>query len=172
MTGTSCHMRHNNANMFDIRPVPSSRKVIKIGDRCRLRVKYIGSMDVVFHGYMDKKTTLLTGCCYVTGLGSDLYSLHTFQRTNLIISDASGAQIIGNDKAFPFNSIASYLRANHFPAKTVGAKWKAMYAYGILRQLRHPVPPPPTGSHIIHVLLVFRVPRIRLFLRMMHCMPV
>lgn len=53
-SGASCHMMRNNANMYNIRPPPPGREVITIGDKCELRVEYVGSKDVDFHGYLDE----------------------------------------------------------------------------------------------------------------------
>lgn len=41
-SGASCHMMHKNP--------PPGRQTSTIGDRRKLRVKYIGNIDVVFHG--------------------------------------------------------------------------------------------------------------------------
>lgn len=49
-SGASCRMKHKNTSMSDISPPPPSRKAITFGDKRRLRVEYIGSIDIVFHG--------------------------------------------------------------------------------------------------------------------------
>ena len=87
----------------------------------------------------------LIDVAYLPGLGFNLYSLHAVQRTHLIVSDASGTHIIGANLTFPRSSSGSYLRATRLPAGTVGARRRQrdMRATNLLRQLRHPIPPPP-----------------------------
>ena len=101
-------------------------------------------MDVIFHGKSDQRITL-TDVAYVAGLGFNPYSLHAVQRTHLIVSDASGTHIIGANLTFPRSSSGSYLRATRLPPGTVEARRRqgGMRATNLLRQLRHPIPPPP-----------------------------
>ena len=101
-------------------------------------------MDVVFHGKTDQGITLID-VAYVPDLGFNLHSLHAVQRTHLIVSDASGMHIIGANLTFPRSSSGSYLGATRLPAGTVGARRRQgdMRATNLLRQLGHPIPPPP-----------------------------
>lgn len=48
----------NNSNMYDMRPLLPGREVITIGDNRRLKVEFIGNIDIVFHGYTDERATL------------------------------------------------------------------------------------------------------------------
>ena len=96
--------------------------------------------DVIFHRKTDQRITLID-VAYVPGLGFNLYSLHAVQRIHLIVSDASGTHIIGENLTFHRSSSGSYLRATRLPAGTVGAR---------RRQLRHPVPPPPSRDVTWH----------------------
>lgn len=93
------------------------------GDRRRVRVEHVESVDVVFHGYTDEPRTLVDAS-YVPDLGFSSYSLHAVRRTHLVISDALGAHVIGTSVTFPRNSSGSYLRAARLPARTRGAKRK------------------------------------------------
>ena len=116
-------------------------------------------MGAIFHEKSDQRTTLID-VAYVPALGFSLYSLHAVQRTHLIVSDASGTHIIGANLTFPRSSSGSYLRATRLSAGTVGARRRQgdMRVTNLLRQLGHPIPPPPqeipprrnmyaTGSH-------------------------
>ena len=143
-SGASCHMTHDRTRIYNVRPPPPGRETITIGDRRGIKVEYIGNMDVVFHGKSDQRITLID-VAYVPGLGFNLYSLHAVQTTHLIVSDASGTHIIGANLAFPLNNNGSYLRATWILAGTVGARrsQEAFCAANLLRQLRHPIPPPP-----------------------------
>ena len=143
-SGASCHMTHDRTRMYNVRPPPPGRETITIGDRRRIRVEYIGNMYVISHGKTDQRITLID-VAYVPGLGFNLYSLHAVQRTHLIVSDASGTHIIGANLTFPRSSSGSYLRATRLPAGTVGARRRQgdMRATNLLRQLGHPIPPPP-----------------------------
>ena len=144
-SGASCHMTQNGTRMYSVRPPPLGRETITIGDRRRIKVEYIGNMDVIFSGKSDQRITLLIDVAYVPDLGFNLDSLHAVQRTHLIVSDVSGTHIIGANLTFPRSSSGSYLRATRLPAGTVGARRKQgdMRANNLLRQLGHPIPPPP-----------------------------
>ena len=143
-SGASCHMTHDRSIIYNVRPPPPGRETITIGDRRRIKVEYIGNMDVIFHEKSDQRTTLID-VAYVPALGFSLYSLHAVQRTHLIASDESGTHIIGANLTFPRSSSGSYLRATRLHAGTVGAKRRQgdMRATNFLRQLGYPIPPPP-----------------------------
>lgn len=123
-SGVSCHMTHNNSKMYDIGLPSPGREVITISDRRGLRVGWIESIDIMFHGYTDERATL-TDISYIPGLGFNLYSaVHSASRTSIVIVDALGAHIIGTKGAFPRNTSGSYLDATRHPARTVEAKGK------------------------------------------------
>lgn len=44
--------------MYDIKPSPPSRQAITIGDKHRLKVECVGSIDKAFRGYTDKCVAL------------------------------------------------------------------------------------------------------------------
>ena len=142
-SGVSGHMTHDGTRMYNARPPPPGRETITIGDRRRIKVEYIGNMDVIFHGKSDQRITLID-VAYVPDLGFNLYSLHAVQRTHLIVSDASGTYIIGASLTFSRSSSGSYLRATRLPAGTVGARRRQgdMRATNLSRQLGHPIPRP------------------------------
>ena len=120
-SSASCHMTHDRTRIYNVRPPPPGRETITIGDRRKIKVEYIGNVDVIFHGKTDQRITLFD-VAYVPGLVFNLYSLHAVQRTHLIVSDAPGTHIIGADLTFPRSSSGSYLRATRLPAGTVGAR--------------------------------------------------
>ena len=107
-------MTHDITRMYNVRPPPPGRETITIGDRRRIKVEHIGNMDVISHGTSDQRIPL-TDVAYVPGLGFSLYSLHAVQRTHLIVSDASGTHILGENLTFPRSSSGSYLRATGSP---------------------------------------------------------
>ena len=74
-SGASCHMTHDRTRMYNARPPPPGRETITIGDRRRIKVEYIGNIDVIFHGKSDQRITLID-VAYVPDLGFNLYSLH------------------------------------------------------------------------------------------------
>ena len=82
-SGASCHMTHDRTRMHNARPPLPGRETITIGDRRRIKVEYIGNMDVIFHGKRDQRITLID-VAYVPDLGFNLYSLHAVQKTHLI----------------------------------------------------------------------------------------
>ena len=66
------------------------------------------------------------------------------QYTHVVISDASGTHLIGIGLTFPRDSRPLYVRVIRLLARSVGKgpRKKTIYA-DLLRQLRHPIPPPP-----------------------------
>ena len=143
-SGASCHMTHDRIRIYNVRPPPPGRETTTIGDRRRIKVKYFGNMDVIFHGKSDQRITLLD-VAYVPNLGFNLYSLHAVQRTHLIVSNASGTHIIGANLTFPRSSSSPYFRATRLHAGTVRARRRQgdMRVTNLSRQLGHPIPPPP-----------------------------
>ena len=133
-SGASCHMMNDRTRMYNARPPPPGRETITIGDRRRIKVGYIGNMDVIFHGKRDQRITLI-GVAYVPDLGFNLYSLHAVQRTHLIVSDTFGTHIIGANLTFPRSSRGSHFRATRLPAGNVGARRRQgeVHATNLLR---------------------------------------
>ena len=76
--GASCHMTDDRTRMHNVRPPPPGRETITIGDRRRIKVEYIGNMDIIFLGKSDQRITLID-VAYVPDLGFNLYSLHHSQ---------------------------------------------------------------------------------------------
>lgn len=101
-------------------------------------------IKISFHQYTDERRTFID-VSYVPGLGFDLYSLHAVQRTNIVISDASGVHIIGTNVMSSRNSSGSCLCAPLLPTRTVGAKRKAE-STNANDILRHPVSPSPSET--------------------------
>ena len=58
-SGASCHMTHGGTRMYIARPPPPGRETITIEDRRRIKVEYVGNMDVIFHGKSDQRITLI-----------------------------------------------------------------------------------------------------------------
>ncbi|CAN0325994.1 unnamed protein product, partial [Ascophyllum nodosum] len=73
-SGASCHMTHDGTRMYNARLRPPGRETITIGDRRRIKVEYVGNMDVIFHGKSGQRITLID-VAYVPDLGFNLYSL-------------------------------------------------------------------------------------------------
>lgn len=80
-------------------PLPG-RVAITIEIKCRLMVECVGNIDIEFHGFTDKRTTL-TDVPHIPGLGFNLYSVHAVSRTNLVLFDSLGAHVIGTRVTFP-----------------------------------------------------------------------
>ena len=51
----SCPMTHDRTRIYNVRPALPGRETITIGDRRRIKVEYIGNMDVTFHGKSDQR---------------------------------------------------------------------------------------------------------------------
>ena len=80
-SGASYHMTLDGTRTYNVKPPPPGRETITIGDRRKIKVKYIRNMDVIFHGKTDQRITLID-VAYAPGLGFNLYSLHAVQRTH------------------------------------------------------------------------------------------
>ena len=65
-SGASCHMTHDRTRICYVRPPPPGRETITIGDHRKIKVEYIGNMDVLFHGNIDQRITLID-VAYVPG---------------------------------------------------------------------------------------------------------
>ena len=173
-SGASCHMTHDRTRMYNPRPPPPGRETITIGDRRRIKVEYIGTMDVISHGKSNQRIILID-VAYVPDLGFYLYSLHAVQRIHLIVSDASGTHIIGENLTFPRSSSGSYLRATRLPAGTVGVRRRqgGMRATNLLRQLGHPIPPRRRKSPSAETCarLVYKIQMIRELLQYWNRLP-
>ena len=103
----SYHTTHDRTRIYNVRPPPPGSETITIGDRRRIKVEYIGNVDMIFQRKSDQRITLIH-VAYVQGLEFNLYPLHAVQRTHLIVSGASGTHIIGENLTFPRSSSGSY----------------------------------------------------------------
>ena len=117
----SCHMTHDRTRIYNMKPPPPVREKITIRDRRKIKVEYIGNMDVIVHGKTDQRITLID-VAYVPGFEFNLCSLHAVQRTHRIGSHASGKHTVGANLMFLRSSIGLYLRATRLPAGTVRAR--------------------------------------------------
>ena len=124
----SCHMTNNAECMYDLRTPPPERQEITIGDGRRQKVEYIGNIDVVFHGTNDVPITICD-VSYVPGLGFNLFSFHTVQKTHRVVLDAAGAHIADKGITFPRETTGSYLRATRIAPKTIGFKPRTNIAW-------------------------------------------
>ena len=115
-SGASFRTTHDMTSIYNVRPPPPGRETITIRDRRRIKVEYIGNMDIIFYGKSDQRITLID-VAYVPSLGVNLYSLYAVQITHLILSDASGTHIIGANRTSPRSSSGSYLRTTRLPAR-------------------------------------------------------
>ena len=57
-SGASCHMANDASKMYCVRPPLSDQQEVTTSDGTRLRVEYVGNIDVVFHGRSDEPITL------------------------------------------------------------------------------------------------------------------
>ena len=76
---------------------------------------------MLFHGRIDEPITLCD-VSYVPDLKFNLFSFHKAQQTHVIILDAEGTHIMGENLTFPCEKSGSYLRATRLAPGTVGAK--------------------------------------------------
>ena len=151
-SGASCHMTHNCSSMYDIRSPPPGRDVVVIGDGRKLRVKCVGSIDVMFHGCTDARNTL-HDVSYVPGLGFNLYSLHAIQRNNVVFLDASGVHVIRAGITFTRGNKRSCVQGSRLSPRSIPnhARQADVYASDMLRQLRHPIPPSEVSRSSSHM---------------------
>ena len=70
-SGASRHMTHDRTRIYNMSPPPPGRETITIGGRRKIKVEYIGNMDVIFHGKTDQRITLID-VVYVPGLGFNM----------------------------------------------------------------------------------------------------
>ena len=120
-SGASCHMTNDASKMYCVKPSLPDKKEVITRDGSRLRVAYIGNNDVLFHGRSEEQITLID-VSYVPGLNFNLFSFRKAQQTLVIILDAAGGHIMGNNRTFPCEKSGSYLRVTRLVPGTVGAK--------------------------------------------------
>ena len=114
-------MTNDASKMYCVRPPLSDRQRAITSDGTRLRVEYIGNIDVLFHGRSEEQITLIDAS-YVTDLKFVFFSFNKAQQTHVIILDAAGAHIMGSYLTFPCEKSGSYFRATRLAPGTVGAK--------------------------------------------------
>ena len=76
---------------------------------------------MLFHGRSEEQITLID-VSYVPGLNFNLFSFRKAQQTLVIILDAAGGHIMGNNFTFPCEKSGSYSRVTRLVPGTVGAK--------------------------------------------------
>ena len=117
-------MTNYAAKMYCVIPPPSDQREVTTNDGTRLVVKYVRNVDdVVFRGRSDEPIRLCD-VSYVPGLRFNLFSFHEARQTHVIILDAVGAHIMGENLTFPCEKSGSYLRASRLALRTVRAKAK------------------------------------------------
>ena len=55
--GAACHMTNNAELMYDMRPPPSNRSRIVLGDGSSIKVECIGNIELLFHSYTEYPST-------------------------------------------------------------------------------------------------------------------
>ena len=79
-------------------------------------VKYVGSLDVIFHSAPDVRVTL-ESVSFIPGLKVNLLSLHTIQFKERVILDNKGVHLMGGRLTFPQDRAGCRLNATRrFPA--------------------------------------------------------
>ena len=81
-SGASCHMTNDASKMYCMRPPPLDQRGVITSDGTRLRVEYIGNIDVLFQGRSDEPITLID-VSYVPDLKFNLFSFHKAQQTHV-----------------------------------------------------------------------------------------
>ena len=120
-SGASCHMTSDASKMYCARPPPFDQKEVIASDGTRMKVEYVGNIDVIFPGRRDEPITLCDVSC-VPDLKFNLFSFHKAQQTHVIILDAVGSYIMGGNLTFHCEKSGSYMRATRLAPGTVGAK--------------------------------------------------
>ena len=114
-------MSHDERNIYCVRPPTFNQKEVITSDGTRLKVECVGNIDVVLHGRSEERITLCD-VSFVTGLKFNIFLFHKAQQTDVIILDAAGAHIMGENPTFFCDKSGSYLRATRFVPGIVGAK--------------------------------------------------
>ena len=120
-SGASCLMTNDASKMYCMRPPHFDEKEVITSNGTRLKVECVGNIDVIFHGRSDEPITMID-VSYVPDLKFNLFSFYKAQQTHVIILDAVGAHIMGQNLTFPCEKGGSYLRATRLTAGTEGAK--------------------------------------------------
>ena len=120
-SGASCHMTNDASKMYCVRPSLSDQREVTTSDGTRMRVEYVGDIDVVFHGRSDEPIALCD-VSYIMDSRFNLFSFHKAQQAHGIILYAAGEHIVRKSLTFPCEKSRSYLRGSRLAPGTVGAK--------------------------------------------------
>ena len=105
-SGATCHMTNDASKMCCMRPPKFDQKEVTTSDRTRLKVECVGNNDVILHGRSDEPITMID-VSYVPDLKLNLFSFHNARHTHVIILDAAGAHIMGENITFPCKKSSS-----------------------------------------------------------------
>ena len=88
-------------------PLPDQQEVTP-SDDTRLKIEYIGNIDMIFYGRSDEAIKLYD-VSHVPDLMFIFFSFRKAQQTHVIILHAAGAHIMGKNLTFPCEKSGSYL---------------------------------------------------------------
>ena len=122
-------MTNDASKMYCVRPPPLDQQGVIASDGTRLRLECIGNIgaDNAGRRFVCTRFEVI------------FFSFYKAQQTYVIISDAAGAHIMGENLTFPCEKSGSYLRATRLVSGTVKAKPRTNRALLIASQISAPL---------------------------------
>ncbi|CAB1107700.1 unnamed protein product [Ectocarpus sp. CCAP 1310/34] len=110
--------------MFDLRPVPTGKEYIQVGNGTYLRVQCVGKVNMAFHmqdqgGERDFRVQM-SDVYVVPGITFNLFSLHHTQRKQRIVLDETGVHLFDGRLSFAYSDVGCSLWATRLPQDYCG----------------------------------------------------
>ncbi|CAB1102712.1 unnamed protein product [Ectocarpus sp. CCAP 1310/34] len=110
--------------MFDLRPVPTGKEYIQVGNGAYLRVQCVGKVNMAFHmqdqgGELDF-CVQMSDVYVVPGITFNLFSLHHTQRKQRIVLDETGVHLFDGRLSFAYSDVGCSLWATRLPQDYCG----------------------------------------------------
>ncbi|CAB1096179.1 unnamed protein product [Ectocarpus sp. CCAP 1310/34] len=101
--------------MFDLRPVPTGKEYIQVGNGAYLRVQCVGKVNMAFHMQDqrgERDFCVQTSDVYVVpGITFNFFSLHHTQRRQRIVLDETGVHLFVGRLSFAYSDVGCSLWA-------------------------------------------------------------
>ena len=105
--------------MFDLRPVPTGKEYIQVGNGAYLRVQCVGKVNMAFHmqdqGGERDFCVQMSDVYVVPGITFNLFSLHHTQRKQRIVLDETGVHLFDGQLSFAYSDVGCSLWATRLP---------------------------------------------------------
>ena len=99
-TGATTHMTNNRNILYNLRPPSAESAIVYTGDGTELQVRYVGSLDLIFHRAQDVPVTI-ESVSFLPEIKVNLLSLYAIQARKSVTLDGTGDHLMGGRLNFP-----------------------------------------------------------------------